>query len=132
MAAKVKLADDESYVEGRSSAKAKALLEKAAEAGLEGRVVTTAFGYIVPTGILGDGEATSGTHSNVLRDGTVAAQAEPGVRPEAAEEFDPSKASVAEVNEYLAGADDIERERVLAAEQNGKARKGIRADTEGE
>lgn len=126
MAAKVKLADDESYVEGRSSTKAKELLAKAKDAGLEGRVITTAFGYIVPTEILGEGKATSDTHANVLRDGTVV------VAEESAEEFDPSKASVTEVNEYLEGADKTERERVLAAERNGKARRGILADTEGE
>lgn len=36
--------------------------------------------------------------------------------------FDPAEHTVAEVNDYLANADDTERERVLAAERDGKAR----------
>ncbi|QWY82764.1 hypothetical protein PP641_gp023 [Arthrobacter phage SilentRX] len=50
-----------------------------------------------------------------------------------AEQFDPTEATIAEVKEYLDGADDTERERVLAAEAEGKGRKGILdlADTEG-
>jgi hypothetical protein len=113
MTTKIKLADDESHVEGRSAAKAKELLEKAKLLGLEGRISTTGFGYIVPTAILGEGAAqTEGEGSS--------------------EEFDPFTASVNEVKERLANADDIERERVLAAERDGKARKGILADTEGE
>lgn len=39
--------------------------------------------------------------------------------------YDPSAYSVDEVNTYLDGADDDERARVLAAEETGKARKGI-------
>lgn len=39
--------------------------------------------------------------------------------------FDPAQASVDEVNDYLAGADTNEVQRVLAAEAAGKARKGV-------
>lgn len=48
-----------------------------------------------------------------------AAQVEAGVV------FDPSAHSVDEVSAYLADADDAERERVLAAEAEGKARKTL-------
>lgn len=44
---------------------------------------------------------------------------------EKVEQFDPSKATVDEVKEYLDGADADERERVLAAEAAGKGRKTI-------
>lgn len=40
-------------------------------------------------------------------------------------EYDPSKATVDEVNEYLAHADEAERTRVIEAEKAGKNRKGI-------
>jgi hypothetical protein len=39
--------------------------------------------------------------------------------------FDPSDHSVVEVREYLAGADDAEKERVLTAEAAGKARTSL-------
>lgn len=45
--------------------------------------------------------------------------------PDAAATFDPSEHTVAEVNEYLADATDVEVERVLDAEHEGKNRKGI-------
>lgn len=43
------------------------------------------------------------------------------------EPFDPSDHNGPEVIEYLKGADEAERERVLAAEAEGKNRKGILA-----
>lgn len=39
--------------------------------------------------------------------------------------FDPSERTVTQVNEYLAGADQAERERVLQAEADGRGRRGI-------
>lgn len=45
--------------------------------------------------------------------------------PADAEAYDPSAHNAVEVNEYLAHADEQERERVLAAERAGKARKGV-------
>lgn len=47
------------------------------------------------------------------------------------EEFDPAEHTVEEVKEYLDGADDTERERVLAAEAEGKGRKTLLPDEEG-
>lgn len=41
------------------------------------------------------------------------------------EVFDPSEHTVDEVNDHLGHADDTERERVLQAESEGKARQGI-------
>jgi hypothetical protein len=40
-------------------------------------------------------------------------------------QFDPSEATIDEVKTYLAGADDAERARVIAAEEEGKQRKGV-------
>lgn len=45
--------------------------------------------------------------------------------------YDPSEHTVEEVKEYLDGADDAERERVLSAEAEGKARKSLLPDEEG-
>lgn len=47
------------------------------------------------------------------------------LRDAADEVFDPSGHSVEEVNDHLEQADDGERARVLAAEADGKDRKGI-------
>jgi hypothetical protein len=116
------LADDESYVDGRSEEKARELLALAAEHGLENSVRTTSHGYIVPKVILGADE--------VEGDETPEADADADVEgEEATEEFDPSEAKVADVLEYLNGADETERERVLAAEEAGKARTTVLAFT---
>ncbi len=80
MAAKVKLEEGQSFVRGRSSAKAKDLIERVK--GTDGQIITTAFGYIVPTSILKDGEADSNEHANVLPDGTDVAKAERGEESE--------------------------------------------------
>lgn len=75
MAAKVKLEEGQSFIRGRSSAKAKDLIERLGDG--EGSIITTAFGYIVPTSIVKDGEADS-EYANVLPDGTDVAKAERG------------------------------------------------------
>jgi hypothetical protein len=107
MPTKLTLADGETFVEGRSRDKAAELVKLAAAAGLKGSVRTTYNGYIVPSSILDDADAD-------------ATEADDEV-----ETFDPSKATVDEVAEYLEGADETERERVLAAEAEGKKRKGV-------
>jgi hypothetical protein len=75
MAAKVKLEEGQSFIRGRSSKKAKELIERLGDG--EGQIITTAFGYIVPTSIVKDGEADS-EYANVLPDGTDVAKAERG------------------------------------------------------
>lgn len=121
MTAQVRLADGQAYVEGRSSAKAQELL-KAAK-GREGEVLTTSFGYIVPKDILtadvgedlGEIEAEEkrkAEEEEAARLAEIAAQ-----KP-----FDPSTASVTEVNDYLGSASEDERTRVLAEEKAGKNR----------
>lgn len=47
---------------------------------------------------------------------------------ESGDAFDPGEHTVEEVQEYLENATDEERERVLAAEAEGKARKSLAAD----
>jgi hypothetical protein len=62
------------------------------------------------------------------------AEASRADRPELPEPdslYDPSEHTVEEVKEYLDGADDAERERVLAAEADGKGRKTLLPDEEG-
>ena len=138
-----RLADDETYVAGRSSKRAAELLSLAETAGLKGSVRTTSHGYVVPSAILTEGEYEGQTLTEESRP---AVHTEPGTDPdpakvynvgqapefdtfaadeEPADEFDPSQANVDEVLEYLDGADDTERERVLAAEKDGKARKTV-------
>jgi hypothetical protein len=106
MAAKVKLTEDQSFVRGRSTKVAKSLVQRAKDAGLEGSIITTAFGYIAPTSILTDKEIASDDFSNVLPDGTVPVEGEeagdensepesPGGEPEAAAAADEPEASAA-------------------------------------
>jgi len=118
------LADTHVFVEGRSTDKAVELLAAAKKAGLPaGAVITTGHGYIVPKELVGDGEQVA---EQVAEQGN--AQAEQPVPPSeetGAEAFDPSKHTVEEVEAYLATADEAERERVIAAEAEGKARKSI-------
>lgn len=143
-----RLAADETYVDGRSAKRAAELLGYAKESGASVR--TTSHGYIVPTEILPEGfdadtlteESRPAVHTepgtdpdaaNVYNVGQAPAHDTFAKQEEPAEEFDPSKATVDEVIAYLDGADDAEVERVLAAEADGKNRKGIAEyTTEGE
>lgn len=79
MAAKVKLEEGQSFIRGRSSKKAKELIERLGDG--EGQVITTAFGYIVPSSIVKDGEGDA-EYANVLPDGTDVAKAERGEESE--------------------------------------------------
>lgn len=109
-----KLADGESFVPTRSTALARELIEAAEAAGIDAsRIVTTSHGYIVPSELLADED-----------DEADEADGDEDLVP-----FDPSKANVEEVKAYLEGADDDERERVLAAEATGKKRSGVLAFT---
>lgn len=100
------------YVDGRSEDRARELLGLAEKAGQRSAVYTTSFGYIVPAAVLADAKDEAENQ---------------------AVEFDPSAATVEEVQDYLDGADTTERERVLAAEAAGKKRKSLlSATTEGE
>lgn len=132
MPSKLHLAEDESFVPGRSRETAAKLIEAAAEQGLQSRVRTTFKGYIVPTSIL-PSDVEEAEAPSVTAAATQVPETETSGRPEetAGAEFDPSDHTVDEVEAYLATADDAERERVLAAEKAGKARKSLHAsDTE--
>lgn len=112
MSTKVQLNEGQSYVEGRSEETARDLIERATALGLQHEVFTTSFGYVVPSAVLEDSEVSD-----------PAAGDEPGT--DGGEQFDPAKATIAEVEDYLSGADEAERARVLAAEAAGKNRKGV-------
>lgn len=143
-----------SHTLGRSREKAAALLEVAAELGLEGQVATTTDGYIVSDEVLkgyeeaienaqadaqadvkaqADAVADADAEKRKAEDAALSAKAEEVAKqaeiPEAP--FDPSTHNVAEVQAYLEGADQAERDRVYAAELTGKARTSLVANTEG-
>lgn len=137
------LADGEAFVQGRSQATAAKLVSAAAEADLKGSVKTTYDGYIAPVEVVeaagfGDFSTVSSTPENPAdhSDEPPVKQAdaenvdeqtdETPEGEEPAREFDPTAATVDEVKEYLAGADDEERARVLEAEAtSAKPRKGV-------
>jgi len=119
MTVKINPPEGFTFVEGRSPEQARALLAAAEGTEHEGQVYTTSFGYLVPDDVAKAAESAESTEETDPED--------EGGDPEGdgAKEFDPTDATVAEVNEYLAGADDAERERVLEAERNGKNRSTI-------
>lgn len=121
MTEKLELAEGQTFVEGRSEAKAQELLEAAK--GREDEVYTTSFGYIVPADILTS--EVKDEIKDIDAEAEAKAAEEEAARQaeiEAAKPFDPSAASVPEVQEYLSGADEAERNRVLAEEKAGKNR----------
>lgn len=121
------LNDGEAYVPGRSEETARHLMELAEKHGVDSsKVSTTSHGYIVPAEILGKKDEA------VLPEDQPVVATEPDTSSDPAEvvnvqtAFDPSEHSVAEVKEYLAGADEAERQRVLDAEASSeKPRKGL-------
>lgn len=92
MAAKVKLEEGTSFIRGRSSKKAKELVERLGDG--EGQIITTAFGYIVPSSIVQDSDNADSEYANRLPDGTDVAKAERGESEEKSEEEseEPAKA----------------------------------------
>lgn len=72
-----------------------------------------------------DAGARSGTDPRVVLRPLAEASSDHPDALVAVEPFDPSEHTVAEVQDHLDAADDDERERVLAAEAAGKARKSI-------
>lgn len=126
MTEKIELAEGQVFVEGRSEAKARELLAAATAKGVENEVFTTSFGYLVPEAILTDKvedkvEDIDEEEKAAAAEAAAARQAE----IDEAMPFDPSAATVTEVQEYLAGADVAERDRVLAEEKAGKNRVSI-------
>jgi hypothetical protein len=143
-----KLGDDTVHVKGRSSAKAQELLTLAADKGIDPALIqTTSVGYLVPKALVEDvklegaedqenqenqdaGEDTS-TGTDQTPEGNTSeengGEADGGDTPDAnLEAYDPSKHTVDEVVEYLEGADEAERARVIAAEkESSKPRKGV-------
>jgi hypothetical protein len=105
MAAKVKLEEGQSFIRGRSTKKAKELIERLGDG--EGQIITTAFGYIVPTSILKDGEGDS-EYANVLPDGTDVAKAERGEESEEESSVDESEEPKAERKTRSRKATDTE------------------------
>jgi len=138
---RLRLKDGQAFVRGRSEATARELVELAGDR--SGEVVVVTHGYLVPADVAEEagfefitaedqpavitqpGTTTNRDEANNVGGRAKAVAEAEGNELDGEREFDPSAASVAEVNEYLANADEAERERVLAAETAGKARKGI-------
>lgn len=135
-----KLPEGTVHVKGRGTAQAKALIERAEELGIDAsEIVTTSVGYLVPEALVErteEGEAQAPTPDlevdGSIDPSTVSGNQDPDDQtqtPETPDEnlaaYDPSEHNVDQVTEYLEGADDAERERVIAAEKDGKARKTI-------
>lgn len=122
------LAADEAFVEGRSQETAAKLVKAAAEADLKGSVRTTYDGYVAPASVV---EAAGITPTSVGESSTPekgeGAPEDTDGGSSATDLFDPSKHNADEVKEYLDGEDvtDEERDRVLAAEAEGKNRKTV-------
>jgi hypothetical protein len=152
---KLFIPEGSTHVLGRSREKAAELLEAAKGAGLEGQIATTTDGYIVPDAVLeafesakADAEQQSDVDAQAQRDADAASielaarEAEDAAATAKADEvkaqeenpdapFDPSEHTVVEVQAYLEGADQAERDRVLAEELTGKARTSLVDNTEG-
>lgn len=138
---KMKLADDETFVEGRSKENAKRLVQKASELGVDPRLVrATTGGYIAPKVLAGDVKSPSGHFSAVEEntnqdlphpDSKENEQRKEQAKPKG-ESFDPADYGVGAVKRYLEGASEDERQRVLDAEREGKARKSLLLDNERE
>ena len=132
------LADGEAFVQGRSQATAAKLVAAATELDLKGSVRTTYDGYRVPVevaeaaGLSGFSTESSvpenpADHSDAppVKNADADADADQDENPDG-KQFDPSAATIAEVKEYLAGADDDERARVIEAEKaSAKPRTGV-------
>lgn len=102
---KTHLEPGQKFVSGRSKEIAVDLLKRADERGIpQHAILTTSDGFIVPEELL----------------------------QEAGKQYDPADYTVDEVQEYLDGADEEERERVLALERKGKNRKAFQQDAETE
>lgn len=150
MAPSVTPVDGETFVSGRSASKSRELIAKAKKLGVDTDLIrTTGFGYIVPVEVaeadatLEDVEAPADTdssasdvadHKDETAKGSAPRAEAPGTGPDdlGTNPFDPSEHTVLEVEQYLSNADDEETARVLEAETNGKARKGLLPETEGE
>ena len=115
------LNDGEAYVPGHSEEIARHLFDLAKKAGVDNSLVsTTSHGFIVPAEILVEKDEV------IDQDDVVTAEDQTAEVDDADPAYDPSEHSVAEVKEYLDGADEAERQRVLDAEASSeKPRKGL-------
>lgn len=132
MTHKFDMKDDEVFVKGRSQEKALGLLEAAKKAGVDTRrVKSTSQGFIVPKKVLDavEEESPGGGPKEQAEPADSDTEADSGA--EESKEFDPNDHSVEKVKAYLEGADEGERERVITAEKEGKARKTLLTDDEG-
>lgn len=139
---RLRLKDGQAFVRGRSESTARKLVELAGDRA--GEISTITHGYLAPVEVAEESGldyitaedqpaviTQPGTTTNRDEANNVGGRAKAldtdadGDENPAGAEFDPSKATVEEVNTYLEGADEAERARVLEAEAAGKNRKSI-------
>lgn len=141
------MADDETFVEGRTRETAVRLISKAAELGVDPkRVKATTGGYVAPKSLV-DGQPTAGGTTSGADTGHFSSVEENNTNlphPDSKEdekrkgeadeqnEFDPAEHDVKDVKKYLEDVNEEERQRVLDAEREGKARKSLLLDNERE
>lgn len=126
---KHQLGSDQEFVEGRGRDVAKRLLAEAEAKGYSPKQIkATSNGYIVPKGLTDARENLP--HPGSQKDEELEEKVEQVDQFLVEEEFDPNDHSISEVRAYLAVADQEERQRVLSAEQEGKARKTLLPDDE--
>lgn len=111
------------FVPGRSQKKAAELIELAGERAAEVR--TTTGGYLVPSDLLSNEAKNSEAPAEEAQEVEAENSEAPAEEAQKVEAFDPTEHNVEEVKAHLDGADEEERTRVLAAEQNGKARSSV-------
>jgi hypothetical protein len=116
------LGDGEAYVEGRSEETARKLYEAAVKAGIDpAKVFTTSHGYVVPEELVAKKGKKAAAKEEEKQEEEAPAEEAPEVPAEEEGGFDPAEHTVAEVKEYLAEADDAERDRVLGLESKSES-----------
>ena len=130
-----KLAKGQVHVKGRGTDQANALIKRAEELGIDAsEIITTSVGYLVPEALVQREEtaqAAEAKEDQTSKDqdqGQDAADQDQGqdTADKDLEAYDPTKHTVDDVVEYLAGVDEAERDRVIAVEkESSKPRKGI-------
>ena len=132
-----KLAKGQVHVKGRGTDQANALIKRAEELGIDAsEIITTSVGYLVPEALVqreetaqaGEAKEDQTSKDQDQSQDTADKDLDQGqdTADKDLEAYDPTKHTVDDVVEYLAGVDEAERDRVIAVEkESSKPRKGI-------
>lgn len=121
-----KLAKGQVHVKGRGTDQANALIKRAEELGIDAsEIITTSVGYLVPEALVQREETAQAEEAKEDQTSKDQDQGQDTADKDL-EAYDPTKHTVDDVVEYLAGVDEAERDRVIAVEkESSKPRKGI-------